>query len=280
MDKILKWVKKYPKIVIALVIIGIPIIVYLLSIVPLLPAGKNNDWAGFWGGYVGAIIGGGCTVIGVYWTIIYTQENFKEDVRNRSLPYLALTTLECDRSTNLFHLMEENNNLESNEADYYREHRLDGVYIIIENGEIKYRKRLSDDNKLLLKNGGLEKQLKDKKGCVSICDRGMISMPIEFENVGNGAALSFRLGLNHEDSKDPTYILPLNLKVGDKFYTHIFSTDNIESDVNHGRYILGIVYNDIYQNEYFQKYKFILGKNEETNKVVCSLELDGEQERM
>ncbi|MDW2797397.1 hypothetical protein RZO55_07385 [Clostridium boliviensis] len=57
-----------------------------------MPSG-GNDWSGFWGGYIGAIIGGVCTVIGVYWIIEYSQENNKEDVRKRVLPYMALTVL-------------------------------------------------------------------------------------------------------------------------------------------------------------------------------------------
>ena len=32
------------------VFILIPILIYGLSVIPLFPAGANNDWAGFWGG--------------------------------------------------------------------------------------------------------------------------------------------------------------------------------------------------------------------------------------
>lgn len=270
--------KKYIIVVICICVIGIPLIVYLLSVIPIFPSGTNNDWAGFWGGYIGAIIGGFCTVVGVYWTIAYMQKNYEEDVRNRSLPYMALTTLVCDRGTDLFHLSDDIMHIESTRTDY-KEHRLEEVYVIIEDGESTYQKSLPEKDKLLLKNGGLEKA-STKDGVFVIRDRGMISIPIEFENVGNGAALSFRLGLNREDCKEPTYILPLNIKVGDKFYIHIYSTDNTENDVNHGKYNLEIFYKDIFQNEYCQKYEFILWKDEEKNRAEYSLQLEGKQIKM
>lgn len=40
-----------------------------------------NGWIGFWGSYLGAIIGGICTVIGVYWTIKHTQKIRDMDIK-------------------------------------------------------------------------------------------------------------------------------------------------------------------------------------------------------
>lgn len=60
-----------------IVLIIIPIIIYFLSTVPLLPAGENNDWAGFWGGYIGAIIGGVITLAVMWFTLKDTREEAK-----------------------------------------------------------------------------------------------------------------------------------------------------------------------------------------------------------
>lgn len=57
------------------IIIFIPMCVYLLTTIPLLPAGGNNDWAGFWGGYIGAIIGGIITLLVLYYTLKDEKEN-------------------------------------------------------------------------------------------------------------------------------------------------------------------------------------------------------------
>ena len=42
-------------------------------------------------GYYGAVIGAAIAVYGVFLTIRYSQKNYKEDVRNRTLPYITLT---------------------------------------------------------------------------------------------------------------------------------------------------------------------------------------------
>ena len=57
MDKILAWIKAHLIIALIIIIIIVPVLVYFLSVLPLFPSGDNNDWAGFWGGYIGAIIG-------------------------------------------------------------------------------------------------------------------------------------------------------------------------------------------------------------------------------
>ena len=40
-------------------------------------------------GYYGAVIGGGVTVLGVYWTLKHESENSKEETRKNSLPVLS-----------------------------------------------------------------------------------------------------------------------------------------------------------------------------------------------
>ena len=73
MEKIKQKKKEIIKITIASLVV-MPIIVYFLTVIPLFPAGANNDWAGFWGGYLGAVIGGILTLIGVVITIKYEEQ--------------------------------------------------------------------------------------------------------------------------------------------------------------------------------------------------------------
>ena len=69
--KTVRWIKKNKKEIIqvlALILIPVPVFVYLLSVIPFLPSG-GNDWAGFWGAYLGAIIGACVTVWGIKKTV-------------------------------------------------------------------------------------------------------------------------------------------------------------------------------------------------------------------
>lgn len=278
MKKVFDYIKKHPVFLIIVVLVLIPVIIYFLSVIPLLPSG-GNDWSGFWGGYIGAIIGGICTVIGVHWTIEYSQENYQEDVRNRTLPYISLSALQQDILMDLLHFSSEqlnggNATEQINESSTYREYRLNKVFIIIEKDKINYKKDLTDRQEELVKCGGLEEEHRD--GITCLVDRKIISAPIELENVGNGVALQFRVGLNKIDDKDPKFILPLDLKIGEKMCLHIFS--EYSNDII-GDYLLEVYYKDILNNSYCQKFKFKIEKDGSQNRAFSSLELCSKQER-
>ena len=57
-------------------------------------------------------------------------------------------------------------------------------------------------------------------------------MPMKLENVGNGAAIDFMVGLHHENSErgSSKYILPHHLKVGDSFYIQVFIDDTKQQE--------------------------------------------------
>ena len=88
MDKVLESIKKYIIWIICAVIvifILVPLIVYGLSEGRILPVGGTNDWAGFWGGYLGAIMGSAATIGGVYLTISDDREKRIKEEKNRFL---------------------------------------------------------------------------------------------------------------------------------------------------------------------------------------------------
>lgn len=276
MKKVFDYIKKHLIFSVFVIFVLIPVFIYFLSTVPFLPSG-GNDWAGFWGGYVGAIIGGICTVIGVYWTIEYSQESYKEDVRNRTLPYISLFALQQDISINLLEftsgrLQSTGHSLQTDEPRTYREYRLEKGFIIIQNEQIEYKRKLTERQEELVKNGGLEEINRD--GIKSLYDRKILSIPIELENVGNGVALHFRVGLYKSKEEEPKFILPVDLKVGEKMYIHIFS-ENYNNSI--GEYTLGVYYEDILNNSYSQLFKFLIGKDETTGKLFSSLDLSGKQ---
>lgn len=88
MDKVRENIKKYIVWIICAVVvmfIVVPLIVYGLSEGRKLPVGGTNDWAGFWGGYLGAIMGSVATIGGVYLTISDDRKKRIEEEKNRSL---------------------------------------------------------------------------------------------------------------------------------------------------------------------------------------------------
>ena len=90
-----KWIKGNKKLAIILFVglfVGVPVIVYLLSVIPFLPIGGNNDWAGFWGGYLGAIIGGLITLYVLSKTI---EDNRKNQERDKKVEYCNYLVEQC-----------------------------------------------------------------------------------------------------------------------------------------------------------------------------------------
>ena len=86
-------------------------------------------------------------------------------------------------------------------------------------------------------------------------------MPFELENVGNGVANDFRIGLNPQTVKEEEwkYTPSIPLKVGQTLYIHIYCEDGDKSE---GGYILDMEYEDIYGNRYSQKNGIIITIND------------------
>ena len=75
-------------------VIIIPSATYALSTIPVLPMGGNNDWAGFWGGYLGAIVGGVITLYVMFKSFQDSREN-----QERVLEIERLKEIKKEKST-------------------------------------------------------------------------------------------------------------------------------------------------------------------------------------
>jgi len=110
MEDILKTIKKNKK-WIWVFAAGIPGLIYILSSVPIFPVGGNNDWAGFWGGYIGAIIGGLVTLKGIDLTIKNAEDNGKKDKIDEIKPYLILIPFNVSTASEKVNISGDNMNV-------------------------------------------------------------------------------------------------------------------------------------------------------------------------
>ena len=279
-DKIMwTWIKKNIKQVVlwsVIILIFVPFVVYCLSEISFLPVTGGNDWAGFWGGYFGAIIGGMFTVVGVFLSIQYEKEKSREDDERAVLPYIALTTLEKEVHVDFFHLKNSDDTEDSDHTQEYREFMLDRIYFVIRGDDITPKYKLSREEKLLLENNG---NYKDEvaTGCYSLAHKKMISIPIILENVGNGAAVDFRVGVHPGDTKyndeGIKYTVPKHLIIGKTFYLNLYFED-IGEYVERKQFVLRICYENIYTQTYIQEYKIDIENG------VLQLDLGQKQEKV
>lgn len=87
--------KLYKSILVIFLVSVVSIIV--INVILMLPApfgikvAQDNDWIGFWGNIIGALIGGIVTFLGISVTIKFEREKEQENRRLQVLPFLKFT---------------------------------------------------------------------------------------------------------------------------------------------------------------------------------------------
>ena len=243
--------RKYKKSIIWFLIIGIVVIPILIHIAfkiksPIdffVAVWDAGDFLAFYGALVGSI----ATVWGVYLSIEYSRSNYQEDVKKRVLPFVVLTNLRSKPKISFF---SGANTKKVPFSSEYEEYKIQKIYYIIKDGNITAQTWLSAEQQEKIEQGGFLWRT-DESGTKSVLRVDLVSIPLELENVGNGVAIQFRVGLNSNviDEEKWQHINPMPLKVGQSLYVHIYCDDGEKSK---GSYILDLVYDDIYGNKYRQ----------------------------
>ena len=248
------WFGKHKKQIVlwsVIILIAVPLIVYGLSEISLLPVTGGNDWAGFWGGYMGAVIGGLCTFGGVSQTIKHEREKEETEKERSVLPYMGLLALKTDIDLYFpdYHVA---NIKEANFNNCQDNHRIQKYVFIF------------DKEKLDIKDDFIVAQIKQKDVAAFI--------PLDVENVGKGAAVGFRVGVHTAKTEwdKGKYTTSKLLKVGDTFNILLLFQDATKYKKDECFY-LRIVYKNIFSQEYFQEYTI---KFDEKHNAKMYLESD------
>lgn len=272
------WLKKNYKIffVVLLLILGGPIVINILFKI------KSPIWflAAEWDAsaalsYYGAIIAAFLAIYGIFITVQYSQQNYREDVRNRSLPFLVVEMLHSKStriiSTNSEKIAKES--VKERPIEGYHEYRITDFYCVLDDGNILYKNDLTKSQQNILDNFG-KKPTPSKVGRAS--ERiPYVYIPLEIENVGNGSAIRMVIGLNRKEtlSNDRQYMQPQSMKPGTVLKLHIFSEDCSQKNKNLGKYILSFCYEDIYLNHYEQNFDLLIRFDKGESEVFYSIDL-------
>ena len=253
-------------------IFGIPILIDLAFKTPAPISILEVNWGAKEAlSFYGSILGAALTIFGVVITILYSRRSYQEDMHNRVLPYCSLYSLRYRSYFNILSLLTEKEE-KSSEEDYYEEYRLKEINICINNGKIQYKSQLSKEQIDIIQHNGLKKTKTPDGFKVNRIE--FINHPFEIENVGNGAAINFRLGLNPSDCKNLNYTTPIHLRKGDKVYVRIFSENPNEQVFK--KYKLGLYYEDILKRKYMQHFDYEIKK--EGKDFLTSLDFDSCQQ--
>lgn len=272
------WLKKNYRIffVVLLLIFGGPIVINILFKI------KSPIWflAAEWDAsaalsYYGAIIAAFLAIFGIFITVQYSQKNYREDVRNRSLPFIVVDMLRSRSIRSIFPTTETiaKEDMHERKTEGYFEYKITDFYCILDDGNILYQSGLTDRQQNILDNCGM-KSIPCEIGSAS-ARIPYICIPLEIENVGNGTAIRMRIGLNRKKTltKDRQYMQPRFMKPGTVLKFHIFSEDCSQNSKNLGEYVLSFCYEDIYLNHYEQNFNLLIGFDKKVSRVFCSLDL-------
>lgn len=208
-----------------------------------------DDMLAYYGTVIAAIVG----VLGVYLTVCVSNKNYRDDARNRILPYIAINVMNIRQPNPFFQgLGEEDYAMMGN--DPIIEQSLEGkawnhLYFVIDGkGKIRVAEQLSDDESERLKETAVT-WIRAKDGKMYIRDADVVSMPFVMDNIGNGAAKNLRMSFSYLNSKQ-FFKTEIILKPNERFYVHIFS--ETEFKTIEGDYVFSVYYEDISGNEYEQ----------------------------
>ena len=227
--------------------------------------------------FYGAMLASVTTIVGVYISIEYAQRNYQMDEANRVKPYLSLTHYKSESKTNWgLGIPAEATDADGVEQpqSYYTEYKLDKVYIVIDQSEIRFQDKLSDKQQQRIKSGGFE-WYDHGGGCRSLQSHPFVSMPFDVENVGSGAAINTMIAFYKKGEARRGASL-YTIKQGDSFYFHVFC-DDADSVVDN-EYVIELLYGDIIGNYYSQKYPVQFKRDADTGRFCTSVDLTGKQE--
>lgn len=269
-----------------LLVFGIPILINRAYQLPALTSWLVMSWdakdaLNYYGVIVGAIVAGA----GVAFSVLYSQKNYKyiqeqyrDDLRNRVLPYFAITMQWEKYDHSYFTLfpdeIEKNTKSKHTKHNEYYKYIIDQIYFVLLPSEIQARVELDEQDKDLLEHAG-ESWKKEKNG-YALTGREIISVPLLLQNVGLGIAVETRIGFNRVGD-DCKYIAPVVISKETPFPVHIYC--GAVCDAVYGEYNLDIVYKDILGNRYRQRYPITLEKTNE-GKIVEKLNFVGKQEHI
>lgn len=82
----------------AIIVVFLPLVLDWCVFANDVPSNiTNGEWAGFLGGYIGAVLGGFFSLLGIAWTIHFTRKESKKDRELQIRPYMDIRYLDTEQ---------------------------------------------------------------------------------------------------------------------------------------------------------------------------------------
>ena len=256
-------------------IIGVPVIINELY---KLDCGYVTKWdAGTVLSYYGAVLAAIGAAIGVYWSIQQSQKQYREDARQRIMPFIATDFLIDSSCYNDF--VENNTDTTITDQSGY-DHFM--ITYSKEKG-IQYPIYLSEEKATLLERRG-HYDIIDKETGATITGFKLVRFfPLVIKNVGVAVALKTTFGLYKLKDGEYTEIIderktstPMILDKGEKKYIGLFF--DLDDEEALGVYKFDLMYSDTNYTRYRRSITIEFSKNPKTRQIEYRRVDTGEHE--
>lgn len=248
------------------VVVALPLAIYALysfgESCPLIVA----PWsAGDMLSYCGTLVAAVVAILGVYWSLRSSRREQERQIRDEVAPFFSAVFLTQKNKRDPFIEMflgrsgqradvDGDDKTESDQGvncgdEGYREVDSREIYVILD-GDISYKAKLDEEQAKRTQSKNLKVEM--AMGVVAITPNPVIFNPIYLKNVGKGAAVSVRVGVNPKES-DWAGVQYWTLMPGDYFYLGLY-VDTSKQAV-FGEYELRVVYFDCLGCQYIQRFE-------------------------
>ena len=221
-------------IIVVVLIVAVPLIIHIL----FSNKSPNDFWSAKWEAgdmlqYAGFIISAVVAIIGIGFTIMYTQKQYHDDVLNGVLPYFSIEVLKQDVKD-----IDESDN-----------HYISLVYVIVHTDKIEIKTKMDNDLREILRK---TKPYNVNNGTgIAVMASQNLKILFDVFNLGKGPAISFTVSAKASQQIDVEgSSIPINILQKERFPVCMV----IEDYKNNPNIDFNIMYEfyDIYGTQYNQ----------------------------
>lgn len=222
--------------------------------------------------YCGTLFAATIAILGVYWSLRSSRQDQERQIRDEAAPFFSAVFLtqinKHDPFTEMFFRASgdcvDRDGVDGTEDDCganlgngrYKEVDDRKIYVFLDGG-ISYQTRLSEKQEKLARSRNLEAKMAG--GVFASVPNPVIYNPIYLKNVGKGAAVSVRVGVNPKGS-DWAGVQYWTLMPGDYFYLGLYV--DTDKQAVFGEYELRVVYFDCLGCQYIQRFELKVVSND------------------
>ena len=228
-------------------------------------------------GYYGTILAAVGAVIGVYWSIQHSQKQYREDARQRIMPFIATDFL-IDASCYKDYVENNTDSTITDKSGY--DHFM--ITYSKEKG-IQYPIYLSEEKATLLERRGHYDEIDKETGATITCFKLVKFFPLIIKNVGSAVALKTTFGLYKLKDGEYTEIIderktstPMILDKGEKKHVGLFF--DLDDEEALGVYKFDLMYSDTNYTRYRRSITIEFSKNPNTRQIEFRRVDTGEHE--